>query len=105
MPRSSGDDRLAKRLHVLQLDPKMSKSEIGRQAGVNVSAVRGILAVFGNADISLGAPAAHKGAGRPKERSARWKRYIFRLFEPSFTTISYPQAPGLYGHPGGEEVL
>ena len=93
MPRSSGDDRLAKRLHVLQLrqlDPKMSKSEIGKRAGVNVSTVRGILGVFGNADISLGAPAAHKGAGRPKERSARWKRYIFRLFEPSFTTILYP---------------
>ena len=93
MPRSSGDDRLAKRLHVLQLrqlNPKMSLAEMGRRGGVNESTVRSILAVFGNADISLGAPAARKAPGGPKERSAPWTRYIFNLFWNFFSTISYP---------------
>ena len=57
MPRSSGDVRLANRLHVLQLrqlNPELGVMELARRAQLNESTVRYILKVYGKPDISLG---------------------------------------------------
>lgn len=89
MPRSSGDVRLANRLHVLQLrqlNPELGVMELARRAQLNESTVRYILKVYGKTDISLGAPGCKSGAGRPSERSARWKRCVF----PFFDLFMYP---------------
>ena len=80
MRASSGDKRLANRLHVLQLkmlEPNLTTSELGRRVGVNESTVRSILARYKDSDISVGAPVAAKGGGRPQEVSKRWLRCVF----------------------------
>lgn len=92
MPRSSGDDRLAKRLHVLQLrqlDPNMSWAEMGRRAGVNWSTARSIVQAFGNADISLGAPWLARVLGGPRS-GLRAGTGVFRVFFDNFGHFFVP---------------
>ena len=79
MVRSSGDARLANRLHVLQLrqlKPSLGVCALAKRAGVAVSTVRSILKRFGGADLSVGAPKAAKGAGRPQKATKRDLRCV-----------------------------
>jgi predicted ArsR family transcriptional regulator len=77
MRNSSGDARLANRLHILQLrqlEPRLGVNALAKRVGVNPSTVRSVLARFGAADISVGSPVSRKGAGRPHKATRRDKR-------------------------------
>ena len=96
MPRASaGDKRLANRMNILNLrmcEPSLSQSEIARRVGVNPSTVRSVLERYSQADTSVEAPKAKKGAGRPQKQTKRWLRY-----DPDFSESKTPFW-GFYRH-------
>ena len=77
MRNSSGDARLANRLHVLQLrqlEPSLGVRALARRVGVDPSTVRSMLKRYAEENISVGAPPARRGAGRPVRPSERTLR-------------------------------
>ena len=90
MPRStSGDVRLTNRLAVLNiklLEPTIGASAIAKRLGLAESTVRYIIRRYGSESTAEGPPPTKLGAGRPLQRSKRWKRCLFYLFG----WVSYP---------------
>ena len=95
--KSSGDVRLANRTLVLNLhalEPHLKGTAIGRRLGLNEATVRGILKRYGGQSTANGPPPTKAGAGRPEERSERWKRYVFVNFWHFLNGIGFcTQAP------------
>ena len=88
MRSTSGDARLANRLHVLQLrmlEPGLGVNALARRAGLAESTVRSILTRYGNTSIAVGAPPAKKGAGPPVKATDRDKRCAFVTFAENIT--------------------
>ena len=94
MRSSSGDARLANRLHVLQLrmlEPALGVNALAKRAGLTESTVRSILKRYGGSSIATGAPTAKKGAGRPGVATNRDKRYALIVFSTRIDVL-FPQA-------------